>query len=101
MFISTPSFTQQTCKFIIKKIQSLKTRLDVWNQSSSASTKMLKIGVLSEILQSVFIEGEMKGRNLSTLAVHGYFSHLVSISLFHPHPHPIPKKNLLGVIERK
>lgn len=39
MFLSIPSFTQQTCKFTVKKIQSLETRLDIWNQSSSASTK--------------------------------------------------------------
>lgn len=44
MFLSIPNFTQQTCKFTIKKIQSLETKLDVWNQSSSASTKYAENG---------------------------------------------------------
>lgn len=34
MFLSTPNFIQQIYKFTIKKIQSLETKLDIWNQSS-------------------------------------------------------------------
>lgn len=58
---------------------------------------MLKMGILLEILQSVFNQG-VNGGGEPLNFVQGYFSHLVSILSSIPTP---PHKNLLGVIERK
>lgn len=99
MVLCIPNFIQQTCKFIIKKIQSLESKLNIWNPSSSASMKYARnqSSLRNTIIQSS-TGGAAEGCKRSTLFFHSYFSHLVWIPSSVP---TLPLKNLLGVIEHK
>lgn len=99
LFLCIPSFIQQTHTFIMKKIQSPESKLDIWNQSSSASTKYTgNQSSLGNMTGPSWIRGKVEGESPSTLFFHNYFSHLVRIPSSVP---TLPHKNLLGVTERE
>ena len=80
MFLYTASFIQQTEIYPEKKkkIQSLEFKLDIWNQSSSASVKYAGNQEFSwKHSTPVLDRGRVGGGSPSTLFFHSCFSRLV------------------------
>lgn len=79
MFLCIANFIQQTHKFIIKKKNPIpESKLDIWNQSSSASVKYTgNQSSLGNTPGQSWIRGKVEGGSPSTLFFHSYFSLLV------------------------